>query len=57
MVEKFGAVDTGLEVVHRRLVLISVLLRIVVYSRLSRSNTARGSCIGLVTVGPTKVLG
>ena len=55
MVEKFGAVDTGLEVVHRRLVLISVLLRIVVYSRLSRSNTDRGSCIGLVTVGLTKV--
>ena len=25
------------------------------YSWLSRSNTARGSCTGLVTVGPTKV--
>ena len=26
-----------------------------VYSRLSRFNTARGSCTGLVTVGPAKV--
>ena len=28
-----------------------------IYSRLWRSNTARGSCTGLVTVGPTKVQG
>ena len=25
-----------------------------IYSRLSRCSTARGSCTGLVTVGPTK---
>ena len=28
-----------------------------IYSQLSRSNTARGSCTGLVTVGLTKVYG
>ena len=27
-----------------------------IYSQLSRSDTARGSCTGLVTVAPTKVL-
>ena len=27
---------------------------IIIYGRLSRSNTVRGSCTGPVTVGPTK---
>ena len=33
------------------------ILILTIYSQLSRSNTARGSCTGFVTVGPTKVLG
>ena len=32
-----------------------VIIRQGIYSRLSRSNTARGSCTCLVTVGTTKV--
>ena len=36
-------------------IFIDIHIAIVVYSRLSRSNTARGSCTGLVKLGPTKV--
>ena len=38
-----------------QLKIFRIITRILIYSQLSRSNTVRGSCTGLVTAGPTMV--